>query len=193
MSRNKAFIIFLSFIGLGLGVFFLINAGYYPVVYVGGDFVSAKQFNKNYGAVSFSYSNLSKTYSTGEEGSDDLSPLDLQVIVLEQLINNALIKEAAREEVGKDLDALVQSKIQNANRDPALRTAAQALYGYSATDLQDEVLIPQATAEVLRGRLYLKGTAWDEWLTAAREDAHVVVFSKKFYWDDAQVKVRNGE
>lgn len=193
MSRNKAFIIFLALICLGVGAFFLIGAGYYPVAYVGGDFISAKQFNKNYEAVSFSYANLSKTYSTGGEESGTLSSLDLQVIVLEQLINNALIEEAAQEEVGGDLDALVQSKIQSANRDSALHTAAQALYGYSATDLQDEVLIPQARAEVLRGRLYLKGTAWESWLTTAREKANVILFSKKFYWNDSQVKVRSGE
>ncbi len=182
MGKFKAYTILVLMVAAGFAAAFLVSQGYYPIVFVGDDFISAKRFAQSYSAASLYYENLVKTYGPVVPG-DRIKPLDLELAVMNQLIDESLIREGAQREVGSDLAYLVENKLSRLKDDAELSRAAAILYGLNQDDFVSEVLTPQATRDVLVGRLFLRGEKVDSRLIAARKSARVTIFSTKFRWD----------
>jgi hypothetical protein len=117
-------------------------------------------------------------------------PLDehaLKAAVLSQLVDAVLVEQGAREVVGPDLDGLVKQRVDRYREDNDLANASRVLYGISAEDFTNEVLVPQAMSEILRGRLFIQGASFSDWIIETRRAAKITVFSDQFRWDGTRV------
>ena len=184
----KPYLIFSSIMAAGILAIFLVSQGYYPIAMVQGSFVSAKTFTEEYRAASFSYQNALKAYGSVLQNSSTLTQADLQAGVMDQIIENDIIKNAAQKEAGSALDGLVQSKVGQYANDEALAKASVTLYGLDQKALIADVLVPTATKDILAGRLTQQGIKFDDWLASAKKSAQVIIFSSQFRWDGAEVK-----
>jgi len=189
IRRYKIYIIFAFIVAAGLAAAFLVSRGHYPAALVDGELISANRFALDYSAASLYYQNLLKTYGPAVQGGE-LNPMDLELAVMNQLIDESLIKEGAAREVGGDLQYLLENKLSKFRDDANLSRAAAAIYGLDENNFASEVLIPQATRDILAGRLFLRGQKIEDWLLAARKSARVVIFSRKFRWDGEKAVVR---
>lgn len=191
MNRNRAFLIFSVLVLSGMLAFVVVSLGYYPVALVGGTFITAKQFTKNYEAATVYYGNLLKGYTPGAPENKLLRPIEIQASVLDQLIENALVARGAEEEAGSDLAALVESKLGRVRIDEKLGDSARQLYGLAPDDFRNEILVPQAKTEILSGRLFLKGEKIGAWIARARSERRVIIFSPKLSWAGGRVVIND--
>ncbi|RJQ29672.1 hypothetical protein C4571_00860 [Candidatus Parcubacteria bacterium] len=187
IGRYKPYIVFVAFVAVGLTAIFLVSEGYYPVLLVEGEFISVRRFSKDYRAASLYYENFLRTYG-GETNEEKLEPKEIQLSVLEQLVEDVLVRQEMERRVGRDADALIANKIEKFKSDENLGEAVTALYGFSLADFEREVLIPQAEREVLMGRLFLDGEKIEVWLEGAKKSASVMTFSSAFHWKDGKME-----
>ena len=75
--------------------------------------------------------------------------------------------------------------------EPALKHAAENLYGMTLVDFNEMILIPQARREILEGRLYLEKQNLDDWLAQALGSARVTILTPEFIWDNNKVALRD--
>ncbi len=186
----KPYIIFVLLIVLGIAVLFLISAGYYPVAMVNGQIISARTFLKNYEAASLYYGNAVKTYRPILESSSSLTTVQLQMSILDQLIENALIDVEVKKELGADFEYLLSNKMNSLTTDQELPRAVKTIYGLDMEEFKSEILAPQAEREILMGRLFLRGEKIDNWLANAKKNSSVRIFSSRLYWGGEEVKAR---
>lgn len=187
---NKYFITFLTIVFAGLLIYFIVNAGYYPVAVVNGDLVGARQFNREYGVV-FRY--YAKTLAESKEvdvGSPDFQK-ELRRAVLQGLIERELIGEGLKEKIGRDFRAAVNRWLSDQNiSGEAMEQAAKFVYGLSLADFREMVLIPRAERELLAGRLQQEKTNLEDWLARSLKSANVFVVTPEFYWTDGKLSIR---
>ncbi len=187
MSRYRIYIIFLIIVSVGLSGLFLVSRGYYPIALVDGEFVSARRFVDDYNAALLYYNNFLKTYKPNAEESEKISPSDLQLAVIGNIIERVLISHAARKEAGSDLDVLIAGKIDKYLGDPQLAQAASALYGWNMEDFKKNVLVPQAEREILLGRFFLRAQNFETWFSETKRSVTVYIFSPRFEWNGEAV------
>lgn len=194
MKRRSSYLVG-SVIGAALVILFFVAEGLYPILAVEGQFVSAKRFWKNSRAASAyyatavkAYEQLAPLYKQPVAINKDLTAREIQLSVLEQLIENVLVRTEAEREVGNDLPALVEGKLERYRNDSDLKDAVMNLYGLGFEEFESEILAPQAEREILAGRLFLKGQKLEDWLPGAKKRARVVVFSSRFRWEDGALE-----
>lgn len=187
MSRYRIYIIFSLIIAGGLIAVSLVSSGYYPVLMVNGDFISAKRFLREYRAATIYYENLLKTYSQGIGDEEKLGPDELQLAVINSLIEKSLIADGARDEAGDDFGYLLGNKLENVSVDKELEKAITSLYGMNRDEFILAVMVPQAEREILAGRIFLRGEKIDDWIADAKKDANVIIFSPNFKWDKEKI------
>ncbi len=189
--RSPKLAITLGVIALVLvGGLVVLSTGSYPIAVVNGSMISANRFQKNYAATLVYYSNLLKSSegnSTSTAALAKITPTDLQVNVLDQLVVAKLVEVGAKREVGSDLMELVNDKIGDYAKDEKIRNGAERLYGMGFADFRAETLVPQAEMDILSGRLFLRDEDFQTWLADARRSANVRIFSPKFTWDGEKV------
>ena len=185
-------------LSVGLGVVLLcialvsiaIALGWYPIMLVDGTAVSAMRFEKNYRAAVMYYENLRRSTAGNASATlqfAEMSPADIQVAVLDQMVAAALVQDGARRETGEELPTMVRDKVAAALADSGVANGVGLLYGMTIEDFRDEVLVPQAEREILDGRLFWRGEAVESWLADARKNTKVQIFSPKFSWDGGKV------
>ncbi len=165
---------------------FMIYSDRYPVLTVNGQVVSARAFRSHYRAAQTYLENLRRYAATGTPQAD-LAPEVLQAMVLDQLVENELVRRGAEKETGDELEYLVGSKLAQHDSDPELVSAANTLYGQNYPQFREDFLRPQAEHDVLAGRLCLEGEKLQDWLKDARASARVAVFSSGFRWQEGKV------
>lgn len=165
---------------------YLVASDRYPIAMVNGQAIGAKRFRSQYRAAQTYLGNARKAVA-GTSTSSNIPDSELQAVVLDQLIESTLAQQGAEKEVGGDLDYLVENKMANYDSDQKLAAAASGLYGISYADFRKDFLVPQAEADILLGRLYLRGEKLEDWLKNARASARVSIFSSKFRWDGSKV------
>lgn len=163
----------------------------YTIAVVNGTSIPVNEFSKNVRAASVYYGRVQESYDTAKKPAPGLNEKDIKAAVLTQLVESVIIGEAAKREVGDELDALVEERIAKYRDDESLATASKNLYGLSKADFMKEVLVPQAKQDIVRGRLFLKGVSFDPWLKQAKKDAIVHIFSKEFTWNGETVAARD--
>lgn len=188
MTKYRLYAIFFSIIALGIAAIIFISFGYYPIAVVNGHFITAKTFASDYAVASVYYDNILKTYEKSSSTPEILTPSQIQQSVLTGLIENALIEDGARKEIGNSLDKLVDEKVnQAADSDSGIEKAVKSIYGINMNDFKKEILVPQAERDVLTGSLFLKGQKIEDWLAAAKKSGNIMILSGKFYWDGENV------
>lgn len=189
--RYRHYIAFLLIITASMAVFFVVSNGHYPVASVNGALISKRKFEKDYRATAIYYENIIQTYSPEfSEENPKLTSRDLQMTVLNQLVENVLVRTAVQKEFGSDLEKFLDSRLDDFDNDEDFKTAATTLYGLNFNDLRAEVLVPQAEHDLLSSQLLLRGETFEDWLAAAKQSSDVTIFSFRFYWDGDEVKAR---
>lgn len=192
MSLQRYFTTFLLILFVGLGGYYLVHYGYYPIALVNSQIITANRFEIEY-AVAYNYyvRALSDAKDTDPKARD--FKRELRRAVLDNLIEQALVQQDLNVRVGKDLNQIVQGKILNSQKlDPkTLEETARVVYGLDLSDFQSLVLVPQAEKEILQGRLFLEKKDYEQWLQEAKKTAKVFIVTPEFYWQDASVKLRD--
>ena len=183
----KLYTIFFAILGLGIIALYCISAGYYPIAIVNGNIITAKTFINDYGVASVYYQSLLKAYENSSSTSQTLTQVQIQQDVLSGIIENILIDNGAREEMGKDIDRLVGEKVSEATAIQGIEKAARTVYGLSLDDFKKKILVPQAERDILTGSLFLKGQKMEDWLVAKKKSSTIIILSGKFYWDGENV------
>ncbi len=187
MTRNKLYAVFFSAIAFGIAAISFVSYGYYPVAIVNGHFITAKLFANDYAIASAYYQNIVKSYGNSSSTAGVLTSSEIQQSVLTGLIENVLIEDGARKEMGGDLSRLVNEKVSKATDIDGIDKAVKSVYGMSLDDFKKEILVPQAERDVLTGSLFLKGQKIEDWLSAAKKSSKVMILSGKFYWNGETV------
>ncbi|HUZ92634.1 MAG TPA: hypothetical protein VNG29_01405 [Candidatus Paceibacterota bacterium] len=187
MSRYKPYLIFVAILAIGVGAIIVIAEGEYPVAIVGTSVISAKTFNDEYRAASFYYINALKVYGTALTSTAPLTDAEIQASVMNQIIENQIIRDEAQKEMGSGLGAMIQGKVGAYANDVDLAKAGSAVYGLAPQALMADVLVPEATREILQGQLLLEGETIDSWLADAKKSERVIIFSSQLKWDGSQV------
>ncbi len=176
-------IIFLAIVFLGLGSYYFVRSGLYPVAIVNSTFIWSKSYREHYNAALIYYQNLFANYSKEEMEKVNIPDFlqELRRATLDKLIENVLIYGELENKVGKDLSSLVERKL------PAFEDPASSVYGLSPAQFKEMVLVPQAQREILEGRLFLNKQTMDDWLLQARSSAKVFILSSSFTWNGSEV------
>lgn len=193
MSRTRLISSAAALVLLVGGAAWLVSRDY-TVLEVNGAAVSLSRFTKNYRAAARFRANAIEAYRRDPSGSTKApEPLDeraLKAAVLTQLVDAVLVEQGARAMAGSDLDRLVAERVDRYRKDTDLAEAARGLYGVSAQDFTEEVLVPQAMSEILRGRLFIENKSFTDWIEETRRAAKVTVFSDDFTWDGTRIAAR---
>lgn len=192
MSLQRYFTTFLVILFVGLGAYYLVHFGYYPVAVVNRSLITANSFETEY-AVAYHY------YVKALANSEDTDPRtrdfkrELRRAVMENLIEHSLINDDLTVRVGGELSEIVENKIASAQKTDmkTIEETAQILYGLTLAEFKSLVLVPQAQKEILQGRLFLEKKEYANWLQEARKKAKVFIVTPEFYWHDSAVKLRD--
>mgnify|MGYP001578494969 CR=1 FL=1 len=185
------------FLGLAMGVYYLIQRGYYPAATVGSRIISARMLDEAAQSVVRYYEQAVKTYGSTDPALKELADKEISVrearrATLDKLIENELIARAAESAVGNELARLVETKVSAAKlNDPQFQQAVVALYGLNTERFREFVLEPQAREEILQSVKFSASVEeFKKWLTTARKSAKVIVLVPDLNWDGEKVTFR---
>jgi hypothetical protein len=166
---------------------------YYPVITVNNIPINAKKVNINMRAAIYYFNAYKKLQESGglneiSTSSKELSGEEIKLFVLNQLIENELIRQEAKKRMGSDLKNLINEKINN-YLNPEIERAALEIYGLNKNDFKNEILIPQAEKDILAGRLFLENKNIVDWLKEQKKRAEIIVFDRKFKWNGENLEL----
>lgn len=185
------YLTFLTIVFFGLGSYYFIHFGYYPVAIVNSKLITAKALNEEYVVAYRYYAGAALLAGKVEEIGKPEFKKELRRATLNDLIEKVFISGELQKRIGEDLGGIVQNKISASVSDTDnLEEAAQSLYGLSLADFQEMVLVPQAKREILEGRLFLEKKELGGWLVEAASNAKVFILTPEFYWDINKVALR---
>ncbi len=188
MKINKYFIILLSILFLGLGSYYLVHFGYYPVAFVNAKMILARSMNNDFVAAYQYYGNV--LAAQGADVKSEGFKRELNRQLLNRAIDNILIDGGLKTIVGNDLAQLVENKLSAPNlQSPELAQSVQSLYGLSLPEFRNLVLVPQAERELLEGRLTLEKKELAAWLNEARGLARVMILLPNLSWNGKEVVI----
>jgi hypothetical protein len=190
MSRQKLYITFVVLVGTGTTVLYLMSFGLYPVAMVQGHLISAGKFRNEYRAALSYHDKAVQMYGGILDPNKKLSPQDIELSTMDQIIEDAIIRDGADKEVGPDLNRLAGKKTAQYENDDELAKGAADIYGLSKKGFSEYVLVPQAVREILTDRLSGKGEDFNDWLVMAKKSAHVTIFSTRFKWNGEEVAMK---
>ncbi|MBI5220411.1 MAG: hypothetical protein HY978_01065 [Candidatus Liptonbacteria bacterium] len=174
---------------LGALLLYAIGSGRYPIALVGWQPVTTRDLEIGLRMASaYSRKIVSVTQATTTAILDP-SSREAQAIVLDQLIENRIVAEELRKEIGSDAATLVGAKLARYRDDPQLVRAASDMFAATRAELEKYSLRPQAERDVLKGHYFLKGKDFSVWLATARHEAKVTILSSSFEWQDGKVLV----
>src|SRR3989338_9610853 len=103
-------IIFLVIILFGLGSYYLVRAGYYPLVLVNSTVILANEFRNNYNAAAVYYQNIFNTYSPENLKKINIPEFldELRRATLDKMVENVLIYSELNREIRNDLPILLE-------------------------------------------------------------------------------------
>lgn len=183
-SYRQAITIFVViFFGL---IFFITVSGFYPIMVVNGDWISARRFRLHLGAAEHYESQARTTSAT----LTVLKNQDLTLSIVSGLIEEQLIEQGAEKEFGKTLDSLRTERTNNFLARPSDITEESRRYGLSRQKFEKEILRPQVTRDLLAGRLFLQSLRLEDWLVQEKKKASITIFSQVFSWNEGEVRAR---
>ncbi|MCR4328674.1 MAG: hypothetical protein NUV53_04150 [Patescibacteria group bacterium] len=168
----KQYLFFLIIVGVVGLIAIVIRGGYYPIALVGNTVLFAKEFKTHYRVAETYYRNAAASYGV----TSTVPFAQLERMAMASLIEGALIHTEIQEEIENNVDVLVKDRIDKFMSDTELLQAAKVLYGTSAEELRDVILVPQAEREILTGNLFLRGERLDDWLVSAKKEKRIVIF-----------------
>ncbi len=127
--------------------------------------------------------------STGTQFSPDASLISvIKKDTLSALIEDTILTAAARK-LFSEFDTESEERIHDAIGFSAnMGKAAQLMYGFSAVDFHDFILLPQSHREVIQDNLDKQKIDFSAWLAGIKKKAHVRFFLVPYTWDGDGIK-----
>ncbi len=169
---------------------FVISSGYYPIAIVNGHPISAVTFRHNQNAA-FSFARHREQVQLA--GVTQLPPETARTLssgVLERLVENVIIHQAAQVELGADYQSLIAQHLSKYASDSGIGIISQELYGLTENGFTEYVLIPESEKDLLAGRLLLRDVVFTNWLKQQKQSARVHIFSWAYRWQDGKVEAK---
>lgn len=160
--------------------------GFYPIVIVNGDWITARKFRLHLSAAE-NYESQKQSTSTI---NSVLKDKDIVVSVLEGLIEAQFIEKGARLEFADRLGSLKTQRLNDFLSQKAVMEEEGKKYGFNLDQFKKEILEPQVTRDLFSGRLFLKSMRLEDWLLEQKKTGSVTLLSQVFYWDGREVQVR---
>ena len=186
LSKNLKIIIIALFVIFIVIV--LISAGYYPVAIVNGSIITDHSFRINYAAAYDYYQKAEKVYNLSPTSTFNVA--DFQASIFSSLVDNVLIQNELKKELGSNFDLVLNNKLKDLNENQNFENEVTQIYGVDYPTFRQEVFVPEAEKDIMTGRLFLKNQNLNDWLKSARSSAHVIVLSPNFYWDGQEMKTK---
>ncbi len=191
MSSRNFFIIFSIFIVAGLSLYYLIDAGFYPIAIVNGKFISDRSFNQSFNSAQYYYSQAIKTYTAQANNNLQAVALELRRALLDKMVQDILVSQELEIKVGSQLPNLVATKLGNLKIDSQnFNQAVAAVYGLDFDQFKELVLVPQAKQEILQANFQSQNNSFVDWLKNTRHIAKVIILAPDLKWDGQNVAVR---
>lgn len=169
------------------------TTGLWPVARVGSSPITYMTFRDNFAMTDHFYRSNIKIAGESDRlvGAKDIQR-DLQRVTMEGLIEQVLVdRELSMRYGDADLERLIANKIDGIDlTSEEMREAMKLMYGLTAEDFKELVLIPKAKQEILAGNLSLQSGTFADWLTAQKKDARVVMFVPSLQWGEGGVQVK---
>lgn len=167
---------------------------FYPVLAVNNQIITERKINLNAQAGLTYYKNylefLNQNLILETTTTKMLSPDEVRVIILNQLIERVLIHQEIKKKLGKNLNNLIEEKISNYLK-PQLEEAAKMIYNLNKNDFKNEILVPQAERDLLAGHLFLENKNIEEWLKESKKNASIKIFNQKFRWTGEKIELND--
>src|SRR3989344_6998386 len=168
--------IFLIIIGSGLGLYFVIHNGFYPVAFVNFHMISAHNLDQNYNAAIRYFNNALLTYGSNPEIlKESESKTEIKRAALNKLIVDWLVFGETKKRLGADLDQITEKIISQELTNPRLEEAVKEIYGLTLEDFKKHVLLAQAYREILEGRMFSEKQDFNKWLENVTQEARVII------------------
>lgn len=192
MSFRTSILVFFLLISAGLGSYFALQRGWYPVAIVNFDFITKKDLAED-SVTAYQY--FKKDFlARGSDARILDTPESRQEIhraVLDNLIANALVYQELNRRLKNEYQVIAENKIEEAIKNNVnLEAGVKAIYGLDFPEFKKRVLLPQAYQEILEGRMFLNNENFSEWLNDSRASANVIILLPNLQWQDSSVKLR---
>lgn len=165
-------------------------AGFYPVVWLDGNYILAARWEKaQKAAKSFA---IAEAQSVGEkpptftEGSRALQEIKRNTLTF--LIEDLILQDAG-EGLIRGFKTLARQKISEVTaKSNELDRAAELVYGLEPQEFHDLVLMPQARQDTARELLAERQIDLEPWFIDKKKNAKVRLLFTPFTWDGEAVK-----
>jgi hypothetical protein len=193
-NYKKIFIILIFAVFIALGVYFFVSRNY-PIAFTGDSSILNRNFQDSY-LISYNFYNNSLKANNqdtiilkSDEIIKELKRATLDVLVGQKIIDSELKKRIKSE----DLDKIVNEKINSVDlNSDNFNKGTEFIYGTSAENIKNLVLITKAKEEILQGRLILETSQvdFDQWLKQKKAEAKVEILMPGFYWNNGEVGIK---
>lgn len=187
LRSTKLKVAFLAIIVTGLGLYYVVRAGWYPVAMVNGSLISARWLERHVESALQYYSVLLETYGVRDLSSDQRTALvnDVRRASLDKIIEDTLIYQELRKRTDNSLTERVAAALPK-QIDPA----ASALYGLNESRFREMVLKPQAYRELWEAEFASERMNLKEWLAEQKKDASVFIIADGLSWSPTGIKAQ---
>lgn len=184
MNKSAFYLLFLTLIFLGLAGYYLVQQGWYPLLIVNGDWIWARDFQREYAAVVNYYRQILPKF-------DKNILIELKRATLDDLVVDSLIYNELTRRLDSNLSAEIENKISAAlaGKDD-LAAMVKQLYKMKFAEFKEIILRPQAQREILAANLLSENKKLEDWISNERKKASVVILSTEFSWNGQEVITR---
>ena len=175
-------VIILAAAGFLVSIIFMVY-GFAPVISVNGERASLSEFLKVQSAIT----NMDKNANNGVlKLSDDAIKERVFGNIIDKILMDALITRTDTS-LDKKAEELVKQAI---GQNPTLQLdeAAKTLYGLSAGDFIELVLLPQAKRDLLNERFKDNPTQLNETWESLIKTADIKIYYPGYKWEDGEIK-----
>jgi hypothetical protein len=190
-SRFSFIIVLMVMMGFGLGTFYAIRTGWYPVAIVNATFVSARNYEAAVESVFHYYDTLQRLY--GIDANELQAPQSVHEIrraTLDKFIENKIILSVLEiNEIEKVVTEVADRIASLQSENPEFESAVAQLYGLDLERFKTLILEPQARQEVLEEVRFQdpEENSFADWIKNEREKASVFILARGLYWNGEQV------
>jgi len=194
---NKKYLVIFILVAIAVVLVFLISSRLYPIAVVQWQPIMYADLDESYSAALVYYQKAVLTYNTANADlmkSDEVKN-EIRRAALESSIEDILVSDELDKKLGgSEAQAQVLRSVNTAISGTDIEKQTETLYGLSEKDFVSDFLVPQVRREILTARLRLENQLpndnFDQWLTAAKQKASVMIFLPGFEWKDGTVAVK---
>ncbi len=189
MRLKKRFIYYFIITGALItasGIVFYM-AKIYPVALVNGSPVWYRTWERSLGGTAHALAVQARANNTPFT-PDALLISAVRKETLSSLIENKIIISQGRVLVSQ-FDTETEKRVAKAvGGSPNIEKGAQFMYGFSAANFHDLILLPQARREVVHEELMRVNISFDAWLSGDKKKSRVHIFLPDMQWTGDDIK-----